>query len=33
MRLIQNLKFQEDWLDQLKKDAGFQWVSVPGRIR
>ena len=33
LRLIQNLKFQEDWLEQLKKDAGFRWVSVPGRIR
>ena len=33
MRLIQNLKFQEDWLEQLKKDAGFRWVSVPGRVR
>ena len=33
MRLIQNLKFQDDWLEQLKADAGFQWVTVPGRVR
>ena len=33
MRLIQNLKFQEDWIEQLKQDAGFRWISVPGRIR
>lgn len=33
IRLVQNLKFQEDWLKQLKKDAGFEWVCYPGRIR
>ena len=33
IRLMQNLKFQEDWIEQLRKNAGFQWVTLPGRIR
>ncbi|MBQ3388696.1 MAG: hypothetical protein IJG60_05745 [Thermoguttaceae bacterium] len=33
IRLMQNLKFQEDWIEQLRKDVGFQWVTLPGRIR
>ena len=30
---MNNAKFQEAWLDQLKKEAGFEWKIYPGEIR
>ena len=33
IRLLKNAQFQEDWIDQLKKNAGFEWVVVPGEIQ
>ena len=30
---MNNAKFQEAWLDQLKKEAGFEWKIYPGEVR